>query len=126
MPEIIHFSRAEAETQVDYPRPDRLLSEHNPRRLTRNFYTDPSGMLSAGEWRCEPGRWRIAFAANKMEYFHVLSGSLCIESEAGDCTNFQAGEGGVIPAGFRGVFTVLTPVRKHYVVLETRETTSTS
>lgn len=121
MPQIIHFSRAEAEPELDYPRPERLLSEHNPRRLTRNFYTDPSGMLSTGEWCCEPGRWRIAFAANKMEYFNVLSGSLSIEDENGASVSFQPGEGGVIPAGFRGVFTVLTPVRKHYVVLETRE-----
>lgn len=120
MPEIIHFSHAEAEVEVDFPRPDRLLSEHSPRRLTRNFYTDPSGSFSAGEWRCEPGRWRIAFAANKAEYFHVLQGRLCIENEAGQRTEFGAGEAGVIPAGFRGVFTVLTPVCKHYVVFESR------
>lgn len=118
MTAIIHFSTVQAEASLDHPRPERLLSAHNPARLTRNFYTHASGALSAGEWCCEPGRWRIAFAASKAEYFHVLEGRLSIADESGLAVHFRAGEGGVIPAGFTGVFTVHEAVRKHYVVFE--------
>ena len=113
---IVHFSLAQAPVEVDYPRPDRLLSEHNPRRETCNFYA--AGGVSAGIWSCEPGRWRIAFAGHKHEYFHVLEGRLAIEDEQGLRREFGPGEAGLIPAGFRGVFQVLEPVRKHYVVIE--------
>jgi len=118
---ILHFGQETAEVQVDHPRPDRLLSAHSPRRETRNFYTHPSGVFSAGEWRCESGRWHIVFAADKAEYFHVLEGRLSIEDEMGRRVEFLPGQGGVIPAGFKGVFTVHESVRKHYVVLELGE-----
>jgi len=50
--------------------------------------------------------------------FHVISGRLRITSHAGDAREFGPGDACVIPAGFEGVFEVLEPVRKHFVVID--------
>jgi uncharacterized cupin superfamily protein len=100
---------------VDYPKPERLVTG-NPRRGTQQLYRAPDGQFSCGVWSCERGAWRIEFSAHKDEYFHVLEGRLQITGADGVAIAFGPGQAGVIPAGFQGVFEVLEPVRKHYVV----------
>lgn len=48
----------------------------------------------------------------------MISGRLRITSHAGDAREFGPGDACVIPAGFEGVFEVLEPVRKHFVVID--------
>jgi uncharacterized cupin superfamily protein len=112
---ILHFRAATGEPEIDYPKPERLV-RGNPRRATVNLYTDPSGRLSSGVWSCEAGAWKIDFPQGKDEYFHVLEGRIRITGETGVAEEFGPGDAGVIPAGFKGLFEVLEPVRKHYVV----------
>lgn len=109
------FTGATVAPVFDRPRPDRLVAG-NPQRTTWNHY-EHAGM-SAGVWACEPGAWRIAFADNKDEFFHVLEGRIRIIDDAGVSREFGPGDACVIPAGFTGLFEVLEPVRKHYVVIE--------
>ena len=59
-----------------------------------------------------------AFPAGKEEFFHVISGRLRMTSLAGEAREFGPGDACVIPAGFEGVFEVLEPVRKHFVVID--------
>ncbi|GAA0842968.1 cupin domain-containing protein [Cupriavidus pauculus] len=101
----------------DNPRPDRLV-RGNPNRTTWTHYSAAQGNFDCGIWTCEPGAWRIAFPAGKEEFFHVISGRLRITSHAGDAREFGPGDACVIPAGFEGVFEVLEPVRKHFVVID--------
>ena len=68
------FSAAKTQPSFDFPRPERLVAG-NPRRATWNHF-ERDGM-SAGLWGCEPGAWRIAFADDTDEFFHVLSGRCC-------------------------------------------------
>lgn len=116
MPEITHFQQDVA-ASIDYPRPDRLVSG-NPQRTTWSHYESADHQLSCGIWACEVGAWRIQFADDKEEFFCVIEGQVCLWDEQGKGVIVKAGEAAVIPAGFRGRFEVLEPVRKYFVVLD--------
>ena len=106
---------AEAITSVDYPRPERLV-QGNPKRTTQALYEHPN--MSCGVWECEVGAWKIVFAANKQEFFQVISGKVRLHSEDGSFHDITAGNAGVIPPNFCGTFEVLETVKKHYVIVE--------
>ena len=84
------------------------------------FGDDPQGGPKALARRVdtgETGRWRIAFAADKEEFFAVLEGRVRLWDADGVAVEVRAGDAAVIPAGFRGEFEVCEPVRKFYVVV---------
>jgi uncharacterized cupin superfamily protein len=109
------FAKCNTPLEHDRPRPGRL-EKGNPLRSTWNHYEHHG--VSAGVWACEPGAWRIAFAPGKDEFFHVLEGRIQITNAQGQAEQFGPGDAGVIPAEFTGVFEVLEPVRKHYVIVD--------
>jgi uncharacterized cupin superfamily protein len=117
MPAITRFSTAATIPEIDHPRPDRRL-DGNPQRTTWNHYTSASGEMHAGLWACEVGSWRIAFPSDKDEFFFVTEGRCRLIDEQGHAVDAGPGEALVIPAGFQGVFEVLEPVKKHYVIVE--------
>jgi len=117
MPRLAVFHQQTPEPVADRPRPERLV-HGNPARLTWNHFSSASGEMSAGLWACEPGAWRIAFAANKDEFFTVLEGRIRITDAEGSAKEIGPGGAAVIPAGFTGLFEVLEAVKKYYVVVE--------
>jgi uncharacterized cupin superfamily protein len=117
MPSITEFRTQSPVPEYDHPREARRL-EGNPKRTTWNHFTSAGGDVHAGIWACEKGSWRIAFAQNKDEYFHVLEGRVRVIDEQGHAAEAGPGDAMVIPAGFKGVFEVVEPVRKHYVIIE--------
>ena len=117
MPAIVRFDPPTGAPAIDHPRAERRESG-NPKRRTWTLYEARQGDLSAGVWACEVGRWRIEFADTEDEYFCVLEGRVRLHDEAGGVTEVGPGEAAVIPAGFRGSFEVVEPVRKHFVVVE--------
>jgi uncharacterized cupin superfamily protein len=82
------------------------------------LYESADGLMSAGIWSCEVGRWRIVFPLGKQEYFFVLQGHVRLHDQQGGWTDVLAGQGAVIPGGFEGAFEVLEAVRKHFVVVD--------
>lgn len=116
-PAIVRFDTPAHAGVIDHPRPDRLQAG-NPRRETWALYASSDGQTTAGIWACEVGRWRIVFAPNKEEYFFVLEGHVRLHDAQGAFVDVLAGQGAVIPAGFEGAFEVISPVRKHFVVVE--------
>lgn len=112
---VTSFAQSSAPAEFDRPRPDRLVSG-NPLRTTWNHYENAG--VSAGTWACEVGSWRIAFPEGKDEFFHVIIGRIRITDDAGIAKEFGPGEACVIPGGFTGLFEVVEPVRKHYVIVE--------
>lgn len=100
---------------LDQPRADRRV-QGAPWRQT--WTQHEAGPMSAGVWACEVGRWRIAFPATKQEYFFILEGQVRLHGPAGQATDVGPGEAAVIPPGFEGEFEVLSPVRKHFVVVD--------
>ena len=121
--QIRKFGQNRAHAVEDHPRAERLVSG-NPRRLTTTEFSagvgQGNGEFSAGEWSCEPGAWRIEFAPNKDEFFHVISGRIRLHDANGAITEVGPGESAVIPAEFSGIFEVLETVVKHFVVVERR------
>lgn len=115
MKNLTTFSECATAPEIDYPRPDRLVTG-NPMRTTWNHY-ETDGVFS-GLWDCEPGAWNIAFADWKDEFFHVISGRIRITDTRGTAREFGPGDACVIPAGFTGLFEVLAHVRKHYVIID--------
>ncbi len=113
---ITHFNVPVLPT-FDQPRAGRLLTG-NPQRTTWSHYTSADHQLSCGIWACDVGSWRIAFAADKEEFFCVIEGEVCLWDQNDQGVVVKAGEAAVIPAGFVGRFEVIHPVRKYFVVLD--------
>lgn len=116
-PKIVAFSQHAVTPVLDYPRTDRCLIG-NPQRTTWEHFANVSGELSCGIWACEVGAWRIEFSPHKDEFFCVIEGLVRLVDQAGEVVEIGAGDAAVIPAGFKGVFEVVQPVRKYYVVLD--------
>lgn len=107
---------AQRETEVDYPKPERLV-KGNPKRLTQSLYEHPN--MNCGIWQCEVGAWNIVFADNKQEFFNIIEGVVRIHhTENNSFIEVKAGEAGVIPPSFRGTFEVVEAVKKYFVVVE--------
>jgi hypothetical protein len=117
MPAVTEFRLQSPKPEYDHPREERRLVG-NPHRTTWNHFTNASGEVSAGIWACERGSWRIEFGPRKDEYFCVLEGRCRVIDEDGYAAEAGPGDAMVIPAGFKGVFEVVEPVRKHYVIVD--------
>lgn len=117
MPELICFADPAPAAVEDRPGADRAIGAA-PLRRTAERYLAEDGALSIGDWSCAPGAWRIRFHPHRHEFFQVLEGRIRISDEAGRAREFGPGDAGVIPAGFAGVFEVLEPVRKRYVMFD--------
>jgi uncharacterized protein len=70
--------------------------------------------MFVGEWRCSVGAWRVAY--EEWEYCRVLDGACEVTPEGGAAQRFSVGEAFVLEPGFKGVWRVLEPMRKHFVV----------
>ncbi len=119
MPAIIAFSQQHTTPDTDYPRPERLV-KGNPQRTTWNHYTNDTSEVFAGVWACEVGSWQIEMGATEDEFFFVTQGRCRLIDAAGMAVEVSAGESLLIPAGFTGVFEVLEPMQKHYMIIERR------
>ncbi len=117
MSDIIDFTRQQTAPEYDHPRPERLV-RGNPRRTTWNHFTNASGEMFAGVWQCEAGSWRIEMGPTEDEFFFVTAGRCRLIDEAGVAVEAGPGEALVIPAGFKGVFDVLEPMQKYYVIVD--------
>ena len=67
-----------------------------------------------GEWSCGVGAWRVAY--DEWEFCHVLEGACELVPDGGATQRFSTGDSFVIEPGFKGVWRVLEPMRKRFVV----------
>ena len=117
MSTVILFKQQTTPVETDHPRAERKL-EGNPLRSTWNHFTNSSGEVFSGVWGSEVGSWKIVFGDKEDEFFYVTEGRCRVIDEAGNVAEAGPGDALVIPAGFRGVFEVLEPMKKHYVIVE--------
>jgi uncharacterized cupin superfamily protein len=114
-PAIVDFARSTPERNVSRPSPDRLLAGQ-PEQVTQNFFSDATGQFFAGTWESSPGRWQVRYTEN--EFCHITRGRVRIEDAQGVTREFATGDSFVIPAGFEGIWQVLEPMSKLYVIFE--------
>ena len=117
MPVVIAISQHHVDPDVDYPRPERLVCG-NPKRTTWNHYSNASGEVFAGVWDSEVGSWRIEMGPTEDEFFFVTAGRCRLTDDAGTTVTAAAGQSLLVPAGFKGIFEVLEPMQKHYMIVE--------
>ena len=113
---LVDFKQQQTEPEIDHPRADRIVSG-NPRRTTWNHFTNSSGEVCAGVWSSEIGSWRVEFGPTQDEFFFVIAGRVKVTGDNGRMAEIGPGESLVIPAGFKGVFEVIEPVTKHYMIV---------
>ncbi|MEZ5995189.1 MAG: cupin domain-containing protein [Hyphomonadaceae bacterium] len=88
---------------------DRLV-EGAPVTETRLDY-EKDGMF-AGEWSA--GAWRVRY--DEWEFCHMLEGECELAGDDGDVRRFAAGDSFIIEPGFSGVWRVIAPMKKRFVI----------
>ncbi len=93
--------------------------DRKPDLESAEWYRDPTGQFTAGFWTHEGGEIEVDYTEH--EFCVLLAGRVRITEKGGDTEEYGMGDGFVIPAGFKGVWETLKPVRKWYVVFEAKE-----
>jgi uncharacterized protein len=106
-------------------RPERLI-DGEPSPVAWNLYADATGQFFAGQWAAGPGRWHVAYEPHEEEFCVLLEGSVELTDRAGVARRFVSGDAFVVPGGFEGIWHNLTPVRKHYAIMNLQHSDSTS
>jgi uncharacterized cupin superfamily protein len=113
----VHFGKITPQTSAHHPA-ESMRVDGNPQRITSEYFSARSHGVRTGLWESEVGAYRIEFPHSKHEVFHVLAGEIHVTADGGDDLVFKAGDTGVLPAGFRGVFRIVEHARKVYTVTE--------
>jgi uncharacterized cupin superfamily protein len=96
--------------------PDMLVAG-SASELCHNYYTSPSGVLTAGVWKCTAHT--LEFGPYPVdEFMLVLDGSVSIAHEDGHEEVFRAGDAFVIPKGLPCQWKQTESIHKVYVILD--------
>jgi len=108
----LHAVRGEAAPEFEPIAAERRV-EGAPMTETRLDYR-LDNTIYVGEWAADVGAWRVDY--EEWEFCHVLEGVCELTSDAGETQRFHAGDSFVIEPGFVGVWRVIAPMRKRFVV----------
>ena len=86
--------------------------------LTYNHYTDPTEQFFAGIWHSSVGAKTVSYTEE--EVCIILEGRVRLTDLAGSAKEFSAGSTFVLPAGFKGTWETLDPVKKIYVIWQSK------
>lgn len=111
---IQRFTAGTAPAEPSPPAAERIR-RGNPQAQTRNDYSSADGGRHVGIWESTEGAWEVEYS--EWEYCLILSGRVRLTDPAGDVVTVTAGESLVIEPGFRGLWEVLEPTRKLYVIV---------
>jgi uncharacterized cupin superfamily protein len=82
-----------------------------------NYFTDPTGVLTAGVWDCTPMTTKLEpYSVN--EFMWVLEGSVTIVDAKGHEETIRAGEAFFIPKGLPCSWKQSEYIRKFYVIFD--------
>lgn len=98
---------------VEAPVDAERVLEGAPTTVTRLDY-ERDERVYAGEWGASVGAWRVAY--DEWEFCHMLEGVCELVGDDGGVQRFRAGDSFVIEPGFHGVWRVIEPMRKRFVV----------
>lgn len=107
----LHRVCGEAAPEIESVAAGRLV-EGAPLTETRLDYR--RGDTFAGEWSAGAGAWRVHY--DEWEFCHMLEGVCELVPDSGSAQRFTAGESFIIEPGFSGVWRVIEPMRKRFVI----------
>jgi len=111
----LHLLGATAEPpEVSAPPPDRVI-EGAPTFRTHVHYEAPDGRLFAGVWEATTGAWRVAY--DEWEWCRLRSGRCVVTPDGGEPKALGPGDAMVLEPGFTGVWSVIEPCAKDFVVM---------
>jgi uncharacterized cupin superfamily protein len=108
----LHAVRGAGATESAPVAADRLV-EGAPVTETRLDY-ERDEKLYAGEWSADVGAWRVSY--DEWEFCHLIEGACVLVPDDGAAQHFTAGDSFIIEPGFTGVWRVLEPMKKRFVV----------
>lgn len=88
----------------------------NPTTTTQNYYTDAGQQFFSGIWESTRGKWAVDYVEE--EFCALVRGKVILTDEDGEAQTFEEGDAFIIPAGFKGTWETVEPVRKLYVIYE--------
>lgn len=109
-PHAIRFSDLQPPRNDHYP-DEKMRVKGNPMRSTTEYFANAEHGMRSGLWSSEVGSYRIALPLTRHEIFHVLSGLVQTIADDGTTLSFGAGQSGVLPAGFQGIFEIIEAAR---------------
>jgi len=91
---------------------ERLVEGAPVETTTLEYERD--GKIYVGEWSATVGAWRVRY--DEWEFCHMLDGVCELVGDDGETRRFSAGESFVVEPGFVGVWRVLEPMKKRFVI----------
>lgn len=110
----LHTPPVEPEWEEDAPPPERVV-EGSPTFRSAIHYASPDGRLFTGVWEASEGAWKVAY--DEWEWCRIRSGRCVVIPENGEPVPLGPGDALVIEPGFAGVWSVLEPCSKDFVVM---------
>jgi uncharacterized cupin superfamily protein len=91
---------------------DRVI-DGAPVETTKLEY-ERDGKTYVGEWSASVGAWRVKY--EEWEYCLMLEGICELVADGGAPQRFNVGDSFVIEPGFAGVWRVIAPMKKRFVI----------
>jgi uncharacterized cupin superfamily protein len=85
---------------------------------TLNHYTDPTEQFFAGIWQSSVSAKTVNYTEE--EVCIILEGRVRLTDLNGNAKEFGAGSTFALPAGFKGTWETLEPVKKVYVIWQAK------
>ena len=86
--------------------------EGSPQMRTWVLHTSADGTMASGIWETDVGSWHATYT--EYEFVHLIEGRITITEDGGQPVAVGPGDAFAVEAGFKGVWTVTEPVRKHW------------
>ena len=122
--DVIDFATNQVEVEENTVPQERVVagvaSDANTKitMQTYNNYTDPTEQFFAGIWQSSVGAKTVDYTEE--EICVILEGRVRLTDLAGNAKEFGAGSTFALPAGFKGTWETLEPVKKVYVIWQAK------
>lgn len=124
--DVIDFATNQVKSEHDVVPQERVVagiaSDMNVeiRTTTLNHYTDPTEQFFAGIWHSSVGAKSVNYTEEEVCY--ILEGRVRLSDDVGNAKEFGAGSTFVLPAGFKGTWETIEPIKKIYVIWQAKTT----
>jgi uncharacterized cupin superfamily protein len=108
----LHAVRGSGATEEAPIAADRLVEGAPMTRTSLDYAKDEK--IYAGEWSADVGAWRVTY--EEWEFCHLLEGECELVGDDGETQRYKAGDSFIIEPGFNGVWRVIAPMKKRFVI----------